>query len=80
MRTWCGDFVDLPVYMGSADAIFLNAMFGNVHDQVRWQSHLLCSGSEVLQHLHSSLPAVCCFLNTVQAGNACGIFIDCFLC
>jgi hypothetical protein len=34
VRTWHGDFVDLPVYMGSADAIFLNAMFGNVHDQV----------------------------------------------
>lgn len=34
VRAWRGDFVDLPVYMGSADAIFLNAMFGNVHDQV----------------------------------------------
>ncbi|KAI8469809.1 MAG: Flavokinase-domain-containing protein [Monoraphidium minutum] len=33
VRTWCSDFADLPVYMGSADAIFLNAMFGNVHDQ-----------------------------------------------
>lgn len=33
VRTWHGDLVDLPVYMGSADAIFLNAMFGNVHDQ-----------------------------------------------
>jgi hypothetical protein len=34
VRPWRGDFVDLPVYMGSADAIFLNSMFGNVHDQV----------------------------------------------
>ncbi|GBF93935.1 riboflavin kinase [Raphidocelis subcapitata] len=33
VRTWQCDFVDLPVYTGSADAIFLNAMFGNVHDQ-----------------------------------------------
>ena len=30
---WCGDVVDLPDTRGPLDAVFLNAMFGNVWDQ-----------------------------------------------
>ncbi len=30
---WCGDVVDLPDTRGPFDAVFLNAMFGNVWDQ-----------------------------------------------
>ena len=30
---WCGDVVDIPDTYGSFDAVFLNAMFGNVWDQ-----------------------------------------------
>ena len=30
---WCGDVVDLPDTYGHFDAVFLNAMFGNVWDQ-----------------------------------------------
>lgn len=33
VRTWCGDFVDLPLWQGPADAVFFNAVFGNMHDQ-----------------------------------------------
>lgn len=33
VRTWCGDIVDLPAAQGTADAVFFNAMFGNVFDQ-----------------------------------------------
>jgi len=34
-RTWCGDFVDLPAYMGPADAVVFNAVWGNMHDPRR---------------------------------------------
>ena len=30
---WCGDVVDIPDTYGFFDAVFLNAMFGNVWDQ-----------------------------------------------
>ena len=33
VRTWQGDSVDLPAYMGPVDAFFFNAVFGNVHSQ-----------------------------------------------
>lgn len=33
LRTWCGDVIDLPNYMGPADAFFFNSVFGNVHSQ-----------------------------------------------
>lgn len=33
VRIWCGDVVDLPVALGPFDAVFFNAMFGNVWDQ-----------------------------------------------
>lgn len=32
VRTWCGDIVDLPAYMGPVDAIFMNSMFGNMYE------------------------------------------------
>lgn len=34
-RTWCGDFVDLPAYMGPVDAVVFNAVYGNMHDPRR---------------------------------------------
>ena len=33
---WCGDVVNMPDTQGSFDAVFLNAMFGNVWDQ--WET------------------------------------------
>jgi len=30
---WCGDIVDLPATLGTFDAVFFNAMFGNVWNQ-----------------------------------------------
>lgn len=33
VRTWTGDVVDLPSYMGPFDAVFFNSVFGNLHDQ-----------------------------------------------
>lgn len=33
MRTWQGDIIDLPDYMGPADLIFMNGVFGNIHSQ-----------------------------------------------
>lgn len=33
MRCWQGDSVDLPAYLGPADVVFMNAVFGNMHDQ-----------------------------------------------
>lgn len=32
VRTWCGDFLQLPTYMGSAGAVTMNAVFGNLPD------------------------------------------------
>lgn len=32
VRTWCGDFLQLPTYLGSAGAITMNAVFGNLPD------------------------------------------------
>ncbi|KAK2078434.1 hypothetical protein QBZ16_003274 [Prototheca wickerhamii] len=32
VRTWLGDFMELPTYMGPVDAIFFNAVFGNMED------------------------------------------------
>ncbi len=33
VRTWQGDIVDLPAFQGPFDAVFFNAVFGNVADQ-----------------------------------------------
>lgn len=33
LRTWVGDVADLPAYQGPFDAVFFNAVFGNVYDQ-----------------------------------------------
>ena len=33
MRTWRGDIADLPTFQGPFDAVFFNAVFGNVADQ-----------------------------------------------
>ena len=33
VRTWQGDIVDLPAFQGPSDAVFFNAVFGNVADQ-----------------------------------------------
>ncbi len=33
VRTWHGDIADVPPAQGPADAVFLNAVFGNVFDQ-----------------------------------------------
>lgn len=33
VRVWEGDFVDLPVYQGTFDVVFMNAVFGNFFDQ-----------------------------------------------
>ena len=30
VRVWCGDIIDLPTFMGPADAVFFNACFGNL--------------------------------------------------
>jgi riboflavin kinase len=35
VRTWRGDFVDLPSYMGPVDAVIFNACWGNMHDPRR---------------------------------------------
>ena len=32
VRTWCGDFMQLPAYMGSASTVCMNAVFGNLPD------------------------------------------------
>lgn len=31
VRTWCGDVIDLPAYMGPVDVFFMNSMFGNIY-------------------------------------------------
>jgi hypothetical protein len=31
VRTWQGDFVDLPPYMGTADAVIMNSVLGNLY-------------------------------------------------
>lgn len=31
VRTWCGDVMDLPNFLGPADAFFFNGVFGNLH-------------------------------------------------
>ncbi|GAX73813.1 hypothetical protein CEUSTIGMA_g1264.t1 [Chlamydomonas eustigma] len=33
VRTWCGDILDLPNYLGPVDAIFMNGVFGNLFSQ-----------------------------------------------
>ena len=33
VRTWCGDVVDLPNFLGPADAFFFNGVFGNLYNQ-----------------------------------------------
>lgn len=33
VRVWCGDVMDIPARLGPFDAVFFNAMFGNVWDQ-----------------------------------------------
>jgi riboflavin kinase len=33
VRVWCGDVVDIPREMGSFDAVFFNAVFGNMWNQ-----------------------------------------------
>jgi len=33
VRTWQGDFIDLPTFQSPVDAIFMNAVFGNVYSQ-----------------------------------------------
>ena len=33
VRPWTGDIESVPAYQGPVDAIFFNAVFGNVHDQ-----------------------------------------------
>lgn len=33
VRTWCGDFLQLPNYMGAANVICMNAVFGNLPDE-----------------------------------------------
>ncbi len=33
VRTWQGDVVDLPAFLGPFDAVFFNAVFGSVADQ-----------------------------------------------
>lgn len=30
VRTWCGDFMQLPAFMGSANTVCMNAVFGNL--------------------------------------------------
>ncbi len=51
---WCGDVVDLPDTYGSFDAVFLNAMFGNVWDQSemlrRVDALLTASGRICISH------------------------------
>ncbi len=51
---WCGDVVDLPDTHGSFDAVFLNAMFGNVWDQSetlrRVETLLTASGRICISH------------------------------
>ena len=32
LRTWCGDVMDLPDYMGPFDVVFCNAVYGNLHN------------------------------------------------
>ncbi len=32
VRTWVGDFVQVPSYLGPVEAICMNAMFGNFLD------------------------------------------------
>lgn len=33
MRTWLGDFTELPPFLGTADTILMNAVFGNFFSQ-----------------------------------------------
>ena len=33
MRTWCGDFLALPNYMGPVDCVAVNAVLGNFLDR-----------------------------------------------
>ena len=56
---WCGDVVDIPDSYGSFDAVFLNAMFGNVWDQSqtlrRVQDLLTATGRVCITHPLGSL-------------------------
>ena len=51
---WCGDVVDIPDPHGSFDAVFLNAMFGNVWNQSetlrRVEALLTASGRICISH------------------------------
>lgn len=54
VRTWCGDFLALPVYMGTADCIVVNAVLGNFLDRrevlLKAVSLLRPGGYVVLSH------------------------------
>jgi riboflavin kinase len=51
---WCGDIVDFPLSLGHFDALFFNAVFGNVWDQrdtlVRATQLLNSSGRIIISH------------------------------
>ena len=51
VRYWCGDCCALPTYQGSADAVFINAVFGNMLDEkaaLQKASFLLKDGGHVV--------------------------------
>eukprot|EP00210_Caulerpa_lentillifera_P002137 g2051.t1 len=54
LRTWHGDFVDVPNYMGPVDVIFFNSVFGNFYSQedVLWKAVCLLQplGQIVVSH------------------------------
>lgn len=54
VRFWCGDVIDLPRELGCFDAVFFNAMFGNVCDQGKMlemiTTRLTTQGRVIISH------------------------------
>lgn len=54
LKFWCGDVIDLPSALGRFDAIFFNAVFGNLWDQQETlrisAGHLTPDGRMIISH------------------------------
>lgn len=64
VRTWRGDICELPVHLGGARAVFMNGVFGNIHDPkaalLKACTLLLEGGFVVLSHPLGARPVHQC--------------------
>lgn len=80
VRTWLGDIVDLPSHQGRATAVFMNSVFGNLHDPKAAltkcvTSLLLPNGYIVISH-PQGVPLSHCFCILVTASGIASDRID----